>query len=291
MRPRFNRVLIAGVILAALSGCARVDLTSVWPAMAEPAGWEPKAGVCTDEAFAQTLYRTLYKPLDCTTWHTYETVYVGQFTGDAATRSMPPNASESAFAVAWKECDAKTTEYLGGPWQDGRLWFGVSMPSPGNWDGGARWFRCELMASSDNYGETPKRLDVSLKGAFGKASDLRFGCFIRSEGAGAGGWQAVDCGAGHNIEYVGSFPATNEYDKLKTHQSSIVKCRSLIAAYAGLPDDGNMKYRVGTTVTWRNESYWKAGDNWLRCFIWTPTRMLTGSAKGGGNRALPIQYR
>jgi len=290
MRPRTSRVLLAGAVLAVMSGCARVDLVNEWPAMAEATGWEPKAGVCTDESFAEISYRNAYKPLDCTQSHAYETVHIGQFTGDAAGLPRPPGADHSAMAAAWKECDTKTTEFLGGPWRDGHIWFGVSVPSPGSWEGGARWFRCEVMASSDRFGESPQKQTASLKGVFAAATAPRFGCYVRPEDDNAD-WQTVDCGAQHNIEYVGSFQATNERDQIKGDDSYYTRCRSLIAAYAGVPDDGNMRYRVGTYLSWRNQEFWDAGDNWIRCHLWTSNRMLTGSVKGAGTKALPIQYR
>lgn len=290
MRKQIGRVLLAAATLLVASGCARVDLVNEWPALAEPTGWEPKAGACTDGGFAEVSYRTTYEPLDCNRSHGFETVFIGQFKGDAASLPKPPGAGSTAMTAAWNECDAKTTEFLGGPWRDGRIWFGVAVPSTGTWEGGARWFRCEVMASSDLYGESPQKRTASLKGAFAAASDLKFGCFVRPEDENAE-WQTVDCGTKHNIEYVGSFQATGDRDGVKDDDSYHIKCRSLIAAFAGVPDDGNMKYRVGTYLSWRNEQLWKSGDNWIRCHLWTSTRMLTGSVKGGGTKALPIQYR
>jgi len=294
MRSRINRAwaafVLTGATLLAASGCARVDLTNEWPGLAEPTGWEPKAGVCTDDGFAETSYRASYKPIDCTKSHAYETVFIGQFKDDAAALPKPPGVGSTAMTGAWKECDAKTTEYLGGQWRDGRVWFGVSVPSSGSWEGGARWFRCEVMASTDRFGEQPQKLTSSLKGAFGGASDLKYGCYMRPEAEEAE-WQPVDCGTKHNIEYVGSFPALGERDKIKDDDGYHIKCRSLIAAYAGVPDDGNMKYRAGTYLSWRNERIWNSGDNWVRCHLWTSTRTLTGSVKGGGTKVLPIQYR
>jgi len=32
-------------------------------------------------------------------------------------------------------------------------------------------------------------------------------------------------------------------------------------------------------------------DHWVRCRLWVSARMLTGSVKGGGTKAIPIQYR
>jgi hypothetical protein len=78
--------------------------------MAEPTGWEPKAGACFAEFFVQA-HRATYTPIECTQDHRYETVLVGQFTGDAAKLDTPPRAGSPEMKAAWADCDAKTTEF------------------------------------------------------------------------------------------------------------------------------------------------------------------------------------
>src|SRR5690348_10792099 len=131
MRGVFSRgtvsVLLAGVVLLAVSACTRAPgITSDWAAMGEPAGWEPKAGACQTEFLVQA-FRATYKPVDCTQDHRYETVAIGQFTGDAANLSAPPTAGSAEMKAAWADCDAKTTAFLGGDWRDGKIWIGVSV--------------------------------------------------------------------------------------------------------------------------------------------------------------------
>jgi Septum formation len=286
MRSRFSRVLLAVAVLAAVAGCGRVDLSNEWPALAEPTGWEPKAGACTN-SFAQTSYRNGYTPVDCTFSHTYETVYIGQFTGDAAALPKPPAAGSTARGAAWAECDAKTTEFVGGQWREGRIWVSVSVPSTGSWEGGARWFRCEAAATdSDNSRQTLR--SKSLKGELAGASNLRFGCSQRDEGA-----EPVEraCTESHNTEFVGVFNTSESWDEIHKNLASVhQRCRSLIAAYVGVPDDGNMKYRAGSWYFTATKEAWDEGDRGVRCMLWMGKKTFTSSVKGGGAKALPINY-
>lgn len=294
MRPGKSRVLaalaLAAVMALAVSGCARIELSDDWPDFPAPAGWEPKAGACTEEAFAETSYRTAYKPIDCTKSHFMETAFVGAFTGDAASAATPPAPDSAALGAAWRECGNKITEYLGGPWQDGRIWFGVSVPSAGNWEGGARWYRCEVTATTDIYLSKPMSLTTSLKGVFAAPTQLRYGCFKLSDAQGATP-ETVDCTAGHNGEYVGSFEHLGGRDEVvQDRAEDHRKCRSLIATYAGVPDDSNMQYRAGTYMIIPAPEQWDSGDHWVRCHLWMGTKNLTKSVKGGGTSALPINY-
>src|SRR5262245_45128927 len=111
-RRLVSAAVLAGAALLAISGCAKVDLVNEWPAMAAPTGWEPKAEVCSS-TYAETSYRSAYSPLACTGAHSYETVHIGKFTGEAAALPKPPADGSTAMSAAWAECDTKTTEYLG----------------------------------------------------------------------------------------------------------------------------------------------------------------------------------
>lgn len=292
MRPGISRgIALACVTLLAVSACANPpgtdgDLTNQWPAIAAPAGWEPKVGTCHAE-FATTLYRATYKPVDCAGDHRYETVHLGQFTGDALNPGTPPSADAAAMKAAWAECDAKTTEFLGGEWREGRFWFGVSVPSSGNWAGGARWFRCEVTALDGPWG-SPISWTKSFKGELAGSSDLRFGCYqIPKEDD--KDWVAVACTTGHNAEFAGVVAVNEAWETLGTNPASIhQKCRSVIAKYVGVPDDGNMKYRTGSYYTYPSEQGWEAGDHGIKCHLWLNGKNLTRSLKGTGNSGLPI---
>ncbi|WP_117213467.1 septum formation family protein [Allorhizocola rhizosphaerae] len=285
MRWRLGRAL-AAVTLVGVSGCASTNLVDAWPAMAEPTGWEPQAGVCTD-AYSESSPRGSYKPLDCNASHGYETVHVGKFTGDAAALNAPPGATSPYRAAAWGECDTKATEYVGAPWRDGNVWIAVSLPSTGAWEGGARWFRCEIAVTSHELGDI-KSTTKSLKGALAAGSDLLRGCYQVGKEDDAP-WVPVACDQPHNTEYVGSFISNDSYDAVRDNLSAVHdKCRSLIAAYVGVPDDGNMKYRTGTYYSHPSKADWNAGDHGIRCHLWLNDKTLRSSLKGGGTKALPI---
>ena len=291
MRARIGRwvsaVLLTGATLVAMSGCAGADLVSGWPAMAEPTGWEPKAGVCTGN-FGETSYRAGYVPIDCAEAHTYETVHVGTFIGDAAALAKPPAQGSTALGGAWAECDAKTTEYLGAPWRDGKIWIAVSVPSAGSWEGGARWFRCEAAATDERFGLTTA-WSGTLKGELAAESELRFGCYLVPKDSGKK-WDEVACTQQHNAEYVGTFISTTDYEDLPKDTATIHrKCLSLVASYVGVPDDGMMKYRAGTGYSVPSSGEWAAGDHGVRCHLYLG-KMKTTSLKGAGGKGLPVNY-
>src|SRR6185312_9581328 len=89
-----------------------------------------------------------YEEVDCELKHRTETVYVGEYSNPAAESATPPAEGSAGARAAYRKCDTETTAYVGGPWRTGRLWIGVTHPSPAAWTGGARWFRCELLEIS-----------------------------------------------------------------------------------------------------------------------------------------------
>lgn len=290
MRPRFSRVVavlaLAGATLAAASGCGKVELANDWPAIAEPTGWEPKAGACSS-SFSEVTYRSAYRAGDCSGAHRYETVHIGQFKGDAAALTKPPAADSTAMQAAWAECDTKTTEFLGGEWRGGFIDVDVSLPSAGNWEGGARWFLCEVSSPEKDYNGVRDR-SASLKGEFAGDSSLEYGCSMRTDGQPT---VFVACTEPHNTEFVGVFNATDSREEIGKNLATVhQKCRSLIAAYTGVPDDGNMKYRTGSWYFVASDAAWAAGDRGVRCFMWMGSKKFTRSVKGGGTKVLPINY-
>ncbi|WP_020523014.1 septum formation family protein [Catelliglobosispora koreensis] len=294
MRRAFLAALIAGATLVTASACGVPpgtdgDLSNQWPAMPAAAGWEPKAGSCSQD-FSANLFRSGYNPVECTAAHKFETVHIGQFTGDAARGGIPASNSDTMKA-AWSECDKKTTEFLGGNWRDGRIWIGVSLPSRGNWDGGAKWYRCEAGIYEDLFSSSMTSRNKSLKGEFSGASDLKYGC-LNVPKAEDQEIQPVDCGTGHNAEYVGSFAVDLSWDdvhKDKGPDSVHNSCRATIASYVGVPNDNNLKYRTGTYYFTASKRDWDAGDRSIRCHLYVG-KTLTKSLKGTGTGGLPINY-
>ncbi len=297
MRSGFKRglagIVLAGVTLLAASACATApgtdgNLVNEWPAHSAPLGWEPKAETCHKD-FAATSFRRAYAPVSCTEEHRYETAYVGQFTGDAAKLPAPPKAGSVEMGAAWKECDTKTTAFLGGQWRSGRTWILVSLPAPGAWEGGARWFRCDVTIRQEPTAN-PAPWSQSLKGEFARDSQLKFGCYQIPENEDED-WVPTACTAGHNAEFVGVAEINETWEALNTDavaEKIHTKCRSAIASYVGVPDNADMKYRTGTYYSYPSRDDWQAGNQTVRCHLWKGDKTLTKSLKGTGNAGLPV---
>lgn len=287
----FASATLVGLTLLAASGCAKLptgadgDLINQWPALAAPTGWQPEADTCHKD-FQENSFRTAYKPVKCDESHFYETVLVGEFTGTAAEATEPPKAGSTELRAAYTDCDKNTSTFLGGEWRHGKVWIGVSLPSPAAWGGGARWYRCEVAALDDAYGDPASR-SASLKDEFTKASELKFGCYAYAS-------QLVDiaCNKAHNAEFVGIYQAGGtayaQLDKLKDKLAS--ECRRVVAAYVKVPNDGNIKYRTGVVWNWPSQAEWDAGDHGVRCHLWLSKKTVTRSLKGTGSGGLPINY-
>ncbi|GHJ46439.1 hypothetical protein Cs7R123_37810 [Catellatospora sp. TT07R-123] len=286
-------ILLGAVTLLAASACTpelpkHIDgnLTNGWPAMAEPKGWEPKADMCM-KAFHDSLSRSMYEPVECDRGHSYETVGIGEFTGEAANAEKAPAAGSAALKAAWSDCDKKATAFVGADWRGGMLWMGVSVPGSVSWTSGSRWYLCQIAALDRSYGD-PSLRSISLKDELTKNSPLKYGCYQYGSSM-----VAIDCKKAHNSEYAGIWnaPANMTYARLPKADDTIAgECRKVIAKYVKVPADGNMKYRTGVAWDWPSEADWDAGDHGVRCHIWLDKKKVTRSLKGTGNSGLPINY-
>jgi hypothetical protein len=298
-----RRLLCAAATLAvaalALSGCsapAGIDgkIGDDWATMAEPASFTPEAGVCHPGGYSETAYRTGYLPVACAEEHQTETAHVGSFSGAAAQRTSPPRPGSAELRAAFAECDKQARTYLGNDWRNGRLWLGLTLPSAPAWEGGARWYRCEISELNDveNYGDIVAR-EGSLKDALAKASELSLGCYTYTSERDDDRFAAAACTRSHNAEFVGvhmapdvPYPAKDaDWDRYHT------ACRKLVAKYAKVPDDGNLKYRTGTVLVPNGDVEWKNGNRGIRCYAWLSDKKLTRSLNGIGTKGLPINYR
>ncbi|WP_229067785.1 septum formation family protein [Actinoplanes sp. DH11] len=289
------------VLLAAGCGGSSAvdgDLTNNWGAMAVATSFRPVAETCHLANFAATGPRSTYEEVDCEVLHRTETVFVGEYTGAAAEAEQPPAGASTAGKAAYRTCDTRTNEYAGGPWRHARLWIGVTNPSPAGWDGGARWFRCELVEldSIEDDGALVQRIG-SLRGALeNESSELMLTCYDigRDERGSITTMPAVDCAQKHEAEFVGIWdaPAKASYPKGDaTWEEFHGGCRMLVARYVGVPDDADLRYRTGVVSLPGNTEVWAQGDHGVRCYLWLEGAELTGSLKGKGTKALPVQYK
>ncbi|WP_430781320.1 septum formation family protein [Actinoplanes sp. G11-F43] len=302
LRARWAMTAATAALLA-VAGCGNSndvdgDLTNDWGAMAPATGFVPVAETCHLSNFAVSGPRATYEEVDCAVAHRTETVFVGEHTAPAAEAAEPPTGAAAGARAAYRICDERTTQFVGGPWRDARLWIGVTHPSPAAWTGGARWFRCEVVEldSIEDDGALLQRAG-SLRGALLAAGNpLALGCYaITLDSAGAiATMPPADCATKHNAEYAGVWeaPAKAAYPKGDVAWERFhAGCRERVAGFAGVPNDADLQYRTGVVSLPGNADVWAQGDHSVRCYLWLDKAELTGSLKGKGTKALPVQYK
>lgn len=294
-------VAVGGVALVALAGCGDPppgvdgDLTDEWGAFSAPVGFAPEPQTCHDQPYQPSTGLADYRPVPCDQPHLVETVHVGTFSGDAAELAEPPEPASAEYRAAYRECERQARDYLGAGFRLGRLWLGVSVPSRAGWQGGARWFRCDLVELESVYGEPVRRVgSLANSLARGGKNDLRLGCYRATvEDGEVTEMTPTDCSAPHDAEFVGtwtapgdSYPDPSDRDaEAKVYQG----CRERVADYVDVPADGDLVYRTGTIADWMSRTEWQAGDRAFRCYLWLPDRELTRSLRGAGTAALPVR--
>ncbi|GAA4686742.1 septum formation family protein [Phytohabitans rumicis] len=290
MRGWLRAVLLGGLITALLTGCnpAGVDgsLTDDWKAVPEPAPFVPATGVC--HAGTRPVTRTslgLYLPLDCAGEHGFETIHVGQFTGADASSATAPELGSPAVEAAFAQCDAKAEEYLGGDWRAARLNLHLLLPSLQTWDGGGRWFRCDLSEIDAIHSAETQARSGPLRDVLKAASPLAYNCFkvvLSADERQVSQMNQVACTKAHRTEFVGIWtaPDTSHADFVKNQKGAEAGCQKLMAAYVKAPNDSALASRFTTIFYYPIEERWKAGDRGVQCFLWVYGKEATRSLKG-----------
>lgn len=288
--------VVGGALSVALVACSGPppavdgDLTDGWPGLPEAAIFVPEAGTCHREAFRPVVAAGDYQPVDCEEPHLLETVHVGTFTGKTAEAEEPPAQGSTALRRAFEKCEKRAADYLGADYRHGRLWLGVAVPTPAAWSGGARWFRCDL-SELDSVAGDPVTREGDLAGALAESSPLRLGCWVVEVGEGGELVEEspVPCDEPHDAEFVGVWRAPDgPFPDPKDDSAAHDGCRSRIADYTGVPDDGNVRYRVGAIVDWMSERDWENGNRGFRCRLLV-AEPVTGSLRNAGPEALPVR--
>jgi len=295
---RAMRILVAALVAgAALTGCAGSggldgDLTDDWAAMPPAGPFTPAAGVCQVADFTATVGLAGYDPVGCELPHRVETVHVGAFTVDRAT---PPALGSVELRTAFADCDGRANGYVGDNWRAGRLRLAVALPTGPGWAAGSRWYRCDLteLTTVEAAAKVVTRTG-SLRDALKRPSALRLGC--QRTGSDAHRVQTltpVECGATHDAEFVGVWPApdrpypTKDADWLPLYAG----CNTVLARYVGVPDDPTLRFRSGVVVRPPGAGRWAAGDRGVRCYLWLSDRTVTSSLKGAGPAGLPVRTK
>ena len=302
MRHRLRVTAVLGALILLLAGCGNpggVDgnLTNDWTPIGAPSGFTPAAATCHLANFGAIASRSIYEETDCDQKHRTETVYVGTYPAPAGDADSPPADSSAGARDAYRNCDARTTAYVGGPWRTARLWIGVIHPTAAAWTGGARWYRCEVLeiSSIEDDGGLVQRVGT-VKGALAQPlSPLLLTCYAIKLGASG----AIDtmppssCAAKHNAEFVGVWYAGNLAYPQQDRQWALYHngCRRLIASYVGVPNDADLQFRTGVVSLPGGADVWALGDHGVRCYLWLDGSVLAASLKGKGVGGLPIQYK
>ncbi|MFI1192782.1 septum formation family protein [Micromonospora sp. NPDC020750] len=298
MRRAMTTLCAALAAAVVLVGCGAStgldgDLTDDWAALAPAGPFTPAAGVCQVADFTETVTLAAYAPVDCAVAHRVETVYVGAF---PAERAAPPAGGSTELRGAFADCDAKATGYVGDDWRAGRLRLAVAQPSKPGWASGARWYRCDLTeVSTAEAGAVPVTRTGSLRDALKVASPLRLGC-QRTRFAGTRGKQVltpVGCATRHDAEFVGVWKAPDRpYPARDADWAPFYTgCRSVLARYVGVPDDGDLSYRSGVMIRPPGAGRWRVGDRGVRCYLWLSDRSVTASLKGAGPAGIPVRTK
>jgi hypothetical protein len=282
-----RRWLAATVGVVVLSGCAAGlpdgvdgDLTNGWRLPPPAVQWRPENGHCFDD-LPDTTGPGTYAPIDCGQRHVAETFWIGDLgAGDDV----------NARAAAYLQCSRHADAFAGGAWRASRLIVHVVLPDRTGWAGGARWFRCDVGLMSDDGGVVGR--SGSLRNALAGASNLRLGCFNPTvSGDSVRAMATVDCARPHHAEFVGLWTAPPMPITALDGSPQLARgCRSAIATFTAVPDDGMLKYRTGWLGFPGTEAAWSAGDRTVQCFLWLSGETLTGSYRNAGPGRLKVHY-
>jgi len=289
---------VAAVLLT--SGCggraAGVDgnLTNNWPAMPVAKLPVPTAPACFDVPEAGPGVSKLPDAVPCERAHNLETIHIGTFTGEDATRDAPPPGGGPAQQKAYAECAGAARDYLGGDWRDGRIDLDVVVPTSAQWEAEARWFRCDLLEINDfdSWGVTHRT--ATIRGGLTGDRPLALTCFqVTAKSEDIDKVQPMACGAAHNSEYTGTWeapPGTYPADDAAREKLQLDGCRGVVARYTGVPNDDKFRYRVGQITFGFGKAAWDLGNRGARCYLWMSDKSYTKSLKGAGTGGLPINY-
>ena len=286
-------VVVCAVTLSALTACSSPpegvdgDLTNGWSIPPAPTQFRPLTGRCFDSIAAMSPMSG-YAPFDCAERHLAETFYVGDLTGPAAAADT---AETTALPAAGQACSRQAAGFTGGDWRTGQITVRPVLPGPVAWKAGARWFRCDI-AQIDIGGQRTVGRTGTLKGALAGAAKLKLRCFNpKVQGNRVRDMKAVDCAGAHHAEFVGLWaPPDATQALLDDEAKSANGCRSTIAGYTGIPDDGDVQYRAGWIGFSPTAGDWNVGVRDVQCFLWIEDVAMKGSYRGVGTAKLPIKY-
>lgn len=252
--------LVLGAVL--LAGCGDEapgppdDRDSVAP---------PADGLCrvlTPEDVAQASDDT--EPVACTEPHTAQTFAVGELP-DAFADAERDDRRLGAFAyrtcsrafMTFLDADESTVMRTMLSW----AWF---RPSEEAWDGGARWYRCDVVGGGEqsaSYLELPEDAAGLLEGL---PDDRWMACVAGDSVPGA---PRVPCSEAHQWRAVTTIKVGGKEEKYPGDQvveaNTRTYCQSSVSAWLDYPVSYDFAY------TWFHEAEWEVGNR--RSVCWAKT--------------------
>jgi hypothetical protein len=270
------------------------NLTNNWPAMPEPKLPVPADHACYELADPSTGVAKLPAAVDCAASHNLETIHVGAFGGDDASRDTPPPDGGPSQQQAYADCTGAARTVVGDDWRAGRIGLALVVPTAGQWEAGARWYRCDMVEFTDLDSYDVASRTGGLKDALAATRPLGLTCFkVATKDDAVDTMAATDCGAAHNSEFAGvwEMPAgPYPTDPTQREKTQLDGCRSVIASFARIPNDDKFRYRVGQITYGFGKADWDLGNRGVRCYVWMDSKSLTKSVKGAGTGGLPINF-
>ncbi|MET7420332.1 septum formation family protein [Dactylosporangium sp. NPDC005555] len=278
-----------------VAGCADPadtdgDLVNGWAAMAAPTVPKPAAGECwtySGDADKLAVGPDLVE-VECSQPHASETFHVGEFTGPVGGRTTVPTGADLTDAFA--ACQSEANNFLGGDWHDGKLVMRILPPSTKQWNGDARYYRCDLIeVSDDTYTISPRT--SGLKDTLRGNRPVEIGCVkvATDSGGGIEDFVPTKCDTLHNGEYTGTFysPDARPYPSDAAARRTLLQpgCKTIVARFLGLTDaqfDDNKQISFAWSTA--TPARWNYGDRTARCYLMLEGKLsVSRSLRANGN--------
>ncbi|MEU0558707.1 septum formation family protein [Dactylosporangium sp. NPDC006015] len=285
---RWRHVVMFGLPLAA------VLLSLVVKPAAEPApprgGPDPAVGACWQGHGLHVVLTAEATPTEsvaCEVPHQLETVAVGHVPKALARRDAPPQRAELTGEFAG--CGRTAGEYLGADWRTLDVSLLLFAPTAEQWQAGARWYRCDVVALGGDIDSVRDR-EGSVHGdpaGHGPSNDLTLNCAVRfvadDEWAGT---KRTPCTEPHDMEFAGvAESAAPAFPETAAARDAAFgdQCRDRALAYTAMPGD-LMRGRAVTVgfLPTGEPSTWPGGDHYGRCWVFLP-HPVTVSIRGAGD--------
>ncbi len=236
------------------------------PAVDKPE--RPKKGSCYRLTLEEAARPTNSdRPVLCTKHHTARTIYVGRLATVVDGHSLGVD-SDQVQAQLRGTCPRKLRSFLGGGGETRALsrfqvvWFS---PTVQEYDAGADWFRCDVVAVAgpDELLRLPS--DQRLRGVLDRPGALATYGTCGTAQPGAKDFQRVACALRHSWVAISTIPISggNRYPGVAAvRRAGEETCSDQVRSRAGLP----LKYSYGWE--WPTVQQWAGGQHFGFC--WAP---------------------